>query len=196
VREHLRWMVGPQDASDVCQDFFGKKVMREGVPRKADPSRGSLVTSINYLVRQQWRTGCAKKRGGGMHHEESVDGAQSLGAVPLHKASPDRLHDLAWALDLLEQAISDSETWRWQSDRTRLFEVLRPMLVWSGPHRGHKDTAAELGMTPRYVATRLHRLRLRVTRCAEERVEQKYGGLSVMSAEESSEFRRILEDPY
>jgi hypothetical protein len=54
-------MVGPQDASDVCQDFLGKKVMREGILGKVNPIRGSLrgllVTSINYFVRQKWRAG-------------------------------------------------------------------------------------------------------------------------------------------
>jgi hypothetical protein len=131
-----------------------------------------------------------------MRHEGSVDEVQSVGAVSLHGASPDRLHDLAWALDLLEQAISDTGALGRASDRTRLFEVLRPMMVWSGPHRGDMDTAAELGMTPGDVATHLRRLRLRVGSCAEELVVQKYGGPSAMSAEEFSELRRILEDPY
>jgi len=198
VREYLRRRVRPEDASDLCQDFFEKKVMREGILEKADPSRGRLrallVTVLNNLVRQQVRAVRAQKRGGGIRREGSVDEVQAAGEVPLHGASPDRLHDLAWALDLLEQAISDTEAWCRECDRTRLFEVLRPMLDGSGPHRGHKDTAAELGMTPGHVAALLRRLRQRVGRCAEERVEQKYGGPSAMSAEEFSEFRRILED--
>ncbi|MFN5962095.1 MAG: RNA polymerase sigma factor, partial [Verrucomicrobiota bacterium] len=198
VREYLRRRVRPEDASDLCQDFFEKKVLREGILGRADPGRGSLrgllVTAINNLVLQRVRASWAQKRGGGIRREGSVDEVQAAGEVPLHGASPDRLHDLAWALDLLEQAISDTEAWCRECDRTRLFEVLRPMLDGSGPHRGHKDTAAELGMTPGHVAALLRRLRQRVGRCAEERVEQKYGGPSAMSAEEFSEFRRILED--
>ena len=195
VREYLRRRVGPDDASDVCQEFFEKKVMREGILGKADPSRGSLrgllVTAINNLVQQQWRASCAQKRGGGMRHERLVDELRSVGAVPLHGASPDRLHDVAWALDLLEQAISDTEAWCRMKGRTRLFELLRPMLDGSGPNREHNEIAAELGLTCGDVATLLRRLRQRVGRCVAERIEQCCGG---MSADEFSEFRRILDD--
>ncbi|MFN5961542.1 MAG: hypothetical protein ACK5CW_08685, partial [Verrucomicrobiota bacterium] len=93
VREYLRRRVRPEDASDLCQDFFEKKVMREGILEKADPSRGRLrallVTAINTLgvpgVRGCW----APTGGGGIRREGSVDEVQAAGEVPLHGASPD-----------------------------------------------------------------------------------------------------------
>jgi DNA-directed RNA polymerase specialized sigma24 family protein len=198
VREYLRRRVGPQDASDVCQAFFEKKVMREGLLGKADPGRGSLrgllVTAINNLVLQQVRASWAQKRGGGMRREGLVDEVQPMGAVPLHGASPERLHDLRWAQDLLEQAIRDTEDWCRKKGRAQEFTALRPMLDGSGPARPYREVAAELGMTPRDVATVLKRLRERVGRYVAERIERLCGGASGMSAEVIAEFRRILED--
>ncbi|MEN9284289.1 MAG: hypothetical protein RLZZ179_1782 [Verrucomicrobiota bacterium] len=198
VREYLRRRVRPEDASDLCQAFFEKKVMREGLLGKADPSRGRLrallVTAINNLVLQQVRAGRAQKRGGEIRREESVDEVQAVGKVPLHGASPERLHDLRWAQDLLEQAIRDTEDWCRKKGRAQEFTALRPMLDGSGPARPYREVAAELGMTPRDVATVLKRLRERVGRYVAERIERLCGGASGMSAEVIAEFRRILED--
>ena len=180
VREYLRRRVGPDDASDVCQEFFEKKVMREGILGKADPGRGSLrgflVTVLSNLVRQQVRAGRARKRGGGLRREGSVDEVQAAGEVPLHGASPERLHDLGWAHALLEQAILDTESWCRARGHEREFAVLRPMLDGSGPARPYREVATELGMTAGDVAILLRRLRQRVGRCVAERIEDRCGG--------------------
>lgn len=201
VREYLRRRVGPVDASDVCQEFFEKKVMREGLLGKADPRRGSLrgflVTVLNNLVRQQARAVQARKRGSvgaGCGGRDAVDEVQAAGVVPLHGASPERLHELRWAHGLLEQAILDTEAWCRARGHERDFAALRPMLDGSGSARASRQIAAEPGMTSGDVATLLRRLRQRVGRSVAERIEQKYGEPSRMCADEFSEFRRILED--
>jgi DNA-directed RNA polymerase specialized sigma24 family protein len=199
VREYLQRRVRPEDASDLCQDFFEKKVLREGLLGKADPSRGRLrallVTVLNNLVRQQVRADGARKRGGGMRREGSVDEVQAAGEVPLHGASPERLHDLGWAPALLEQAILDTESWCRARGHEREFTALRPMLDGSGPARPYREVATELGMTAGDVAILLRRLRGRVGRCVAERIERLCGGASGMSAEMIAELRRILEGP-
>ena len=197
VREHLRRRLGPEDASDVCQEFFVKKVMRDGILEKADRNRGMLrtflVATLNNLVRQRLRSSRAQKRGGGCRVQSFVDEMPPEGAVPLHGSPPDRLHDLRWAHDLLESAILETEAWCRSKGRAEEFAALRPMLDGSGPVRGYSEIAAELGVTPGDVASALRRLRLRVGRCVAETIEQRLGD-SAMSAAEFHEFRRILED--
>lgn len=197
VREYLRRRVGPEDASDACQEFFLGKVMREGILGKADRSRGMLraflVATLNNMVRQQVRARQAQKRGGGVRPAGLVDEELAEGVVPLHRVSPDRLQDLAWAQGLLEEAILETEAWCRAKGRAREFAALRPLLDGSGPAREYGEIAAELGVTAGAVATLLRRLRLRVGRYVAERIEQRLGG-SGSCAEALSDFRRILED--
>ena len=197
VREYLRRRVGPEDASDICQDFFAGKVMRDGILGKVDRNRGTLraflVATLNNLVRQRLRSSRAQKRGGGFRAQSLVDGMRPEGAVPLHGSPPDRLHDLCWAHDLLEGAILETEAWCRGKGRAEEFAALRPILDGSGPVRGYGEIAAELGVTPGDVASALRRLRLRVGRYVAEKIEERVGEC-VLSADEFNEFRRILED--
>jgi RNA polymerase sigma-70 factor (ECF subfamily) len=198
VLAYLGRRLGPEDAADVCQEFFGGKVIRDGWMERLDRSRGSLrsylVTTLGNLVGKHVRAKQAQKRGGGVRHEAGVDEVIAEGSPRLHGAAPDRLHDLQWAHSMLEAAFADTEAWCRRKGREKEFHALRPLLDGSGPSRPYQEIAAELGCTAGDVATALRRLRLRVGRCLMERIEQSLIA-PCAGVDEVAEFRRILSEP-
>lgn len=198
VLAYLGRRLGPEDAADVCQEFFGGNVVRDGWMKRLDRSRGSLrsylVTTLGNLVGKHVRAKQARKRGGGVQHEAAVDEVIAEGSLRLHGAAPDLLHDLRWAHSLLEAAFADTEAWCREKGREKEFHALRPLLDGSGPARPYQEIAAELGCTAGDVATARRRLSLRVGRCIMERIEQSLGA-PCADVDELAEFRRILSEP-
>jgi DNA-directed RNA polymerase specialized sigma24 family protein len=198
VLAYLGRRLGPEDAADLCQEFFGGKVIRDGWMERLDRSRGSLrsylVTTLGNLVGKHVRAKQAQKRGGGVRHEAAVDEVITEGSLRLHGAAPDLLHDLRWAHSLLEAAFADTEAWCREKGREKEFHALRPLLDGSGPARPYQEIAAELGCTTGDVATARRRLSLRVGRCLMDRIEQSLRAPGA-GVDEVAEFRRILSEP-
>jgi DNA-directed RNA polymerase specialized sigma24 family protein len=153
-------------ALDLTQEYF-VRLLEKGVLAAADPSKGRLRAFLRtdcgfYLADARDRRDRLKR--GGAVAFLSIDAAGAEGRCRLEPAgtlTPELLFDRAWAVALLEQAMSRLAAEYAGSGRADLFERLEPTLT-RGPRAEPYATIAKLlGMTEAAVQQAASRLRKR-----------------------------------
>lgn len=144
------------DAEDVLHDFFSR-FLRLGSFENADQSRGRLrgylATSLErHLI--NWLDHRSRRPASASDSHEAGDMDAPTGETP------QQLYERKWALALLEVVTSRLAEDYHGRDKSRLFDVLKPILLAGGSLRGHdtKALAASLEMTEDALRTALHRL--------------------------------------
>lgn len=105
----LKWKRRPEEAADLCQDFF-LKVLDGYVVDKVDPARGSfrryLQQALEFFMLDAMKASYAQKRGGG---RKALPLDFDDGGVPAELADPSEdpsgLFDRAWAREVLGEAV-------------------------------------------------------------------------------------------
>lgn len=155
--------LGPEDAEDAVQGFFGRLIERDYFAA-ADRERGRLRTfllhQMDCWLADESRRRTATKRGGGQL-PVSLDDAEALyAAEPFTEETPETLYHRRWALTLLAQALGDLEAKCQAAGDGGAFTLLKSALI--EPTATALDTAAvaERLQIPRdQVRVRVHRLR-------------------------------------
>jgi len=199
VLSYLRLKCRPDEAEDLCQEFFATIVLNNDLMVKAERSRGSLRgllrTALDRFLGSQHRRLLTQKRGGLVVHQSLDAPAPSGLRTPLVDSSalpPDLAFDRAWAAGLMERALAATADDCTRRGKSRLFEALRPMLDGAGPARPHAEIAAELGVSARDVTTSLSRLRQRMAKYLYEEVAKTVAGTDSL-AEEWETVRQALQ---
>jgi DNA-directed RNA polymerase specialized sigma24 family protein len=147
---HKRW--SPEDAADAVQDFLGK-ICTRGLLSQADPSRGRfrswLLTGFsNHLSSQHARSSCLKR--GGTADHVSVDHLELENLYQLEMstlAEPEQVYTRAWALSLMDEALSRLADHFKAGGREELFQLLLPVLENSQVDSTYEELAAKSGMS-------------------------------------------------
>jgi RNA polymerase sigma factor (sigma-70 family) len=157
---------GEQDARDLTQAFFAK-VLKGGQLGHAQPERGrfrSYLLSIlkNFLADEHDRSQ-ALKRGGQIELvpldpllAESRYGLEASG-----DATPDVAYDRAWALSVLDRALSRLREEFTLSGRAVLFDGLKPLLVGDSGNLTFTQVSARLQVTEGAAKMAVKRMRER-----------------------------------
>ena len=155
--------LGPEDAEDAVQGFFGRLIERDYFAA-ADRERGRLRTfllhQMDCWLADQSRRRTAAKRGGGQLPVSLEDAEALYAAEPFTEETPETLYHRRWALTLLAQALGDVEAKCQAAGDGAAFALLKPALT--EPTATALDTAAvaERLQIPRdQVRVRVHRLR-------------------------------------
>ncbi len=157
---------GVDDARDLAHGFFEKLLAGENT---FAPSRGLvrfrsyLLGAARHFASNQRRDARREKRGAGAEHVAFSPGSDtSPGVDPADSRAeaPDRAFDRAWALAVLDLALSrlNAET---EAAAPGRFEVFRPWLTPAGPTVSQGEAALELGMSEGAFKVAIHRLRKR-----------------------------------
>jgi RNA polymerase sigma-70 factor (ECF subfamily) len=155
-----------EDAKDITQGFF-HHVLERNLLGAADRTKGKfrsfLLASLNYYMSSRHEFETAKKRGGGSVFIPLDDNnpEKRYAVEPATELSPERLFERRWALELMEQALTNLREDYRQQEKEDLFNHLRPFLNDTPDKGGYFPVASALGMTPGAVATAVHRLRHR-----------------------------------
>lgn len=153
-------------AEDLTQAFFARLLEKNDLAT-ADRGRGRfrsfLLTACQHFLANRHDHDVALKRGGGLSHLtldfDSAEGKFNREPMASHD-SAERLYERRWAVELLDRALTELRAEYVESDRTNLFEVLKPTLS-GGPSSGYDVLAERLGMTVGAVKVAVHRLRQR-----------------------------------
>ncbi len=164
----IRWQgYSRSDAEDLIQGFFARLIEKNDLA-VADPARGRfrtfLLASLRHYMANQRDRQQALKRGGGVKivSIDALAAEARLERVPSHTRTPDREFDRQWALSVLERALSDLRVEYEGRGRSKLFEVLSPLLTGSVDEgASHADAARRAGLSPGAAKVALHRLRSR-----------------------------------
>ena len=180
------------DAEDLTQAFFVRLIEKRAL-RHADPARGRfrsfLLAALKHFTVNEWERERAQKRGGGspplsLDFERAEHWFQR---EPSTNETPERLFDRAWALTLLDHAMTRLRADLERSGRSDQIERLTGYLMDDQPHR-YADTARELGMSEGAVRVAVHRLR----RHFRDLVRQEIAQTVSSSGELDDELRHLL----
>lgn len=135
MRTHLmsRWHLGADDADDLLQSFLADRVIERNILSRADRARGKfrtfLLTALDNSVRNALAGRMAKKR----HPAQGLGVLQAGMDCPAPQNGVDHAFDLAWARQVLSQAVqrmSDQCGQNARDDMWGVFQgrVLQPLL--------------------------------------------------------------------
>lgn len=187
---------GPEDASDLTQEFFAKLLAsdfsRELIP-EGGRFRSFLLTALNRFLVDEWRRSHRHKRGGNTV-TGSLDaliaerGEASYVGEAANHVTPEHLYQRAWAETLLSRVLARLAAECAGRSEVR-FEVLEPFLALSRQPPALADAAAQLGLTLPAFKSQLHRLRQRYRELLFEELGQTVEG----RAEVEDELRGLLQ---
>ena len=188
--------LGPEDASDLTQDFFAKLLANDfaqGVTPERGRFRSFLLTALNRFLINEWQKGQRQKRGGGMV-TGSLDaliterGEASYVAEASHQETPEHLFQCAWAETLLARVL-DRLAAECATRADVRFETLRPFLAAGDEPPALADAAAGLGLTLPAFKSLLHRFRQRYRELLLDEVSQTVG----TAGDVAEELRGLLQ---
>jgi RNA polymerase sigma-70 factor (ECF subfamily) len=142
----------PEDAADAVQDFLGK-ICNNGLLKQVDPARGRFRSWLLAGFNNHLSSVCARagrlKRGGGIK-AATVD-CHSLESFYLTDmasvADAGRAYSRAWALTLMDEALTRLADHYHAGGRGDLFEVLLPALEEPLAETTYQKSAAGLGLS-------------------------------------------------
>jgi DNA-directed RNA polymerase specialized sigma24 family protein len=130
MRAHLTQAkrLSVDEAEDVLQAFLAEKVLAQNVIGRADSARGRfrsfILTSLNNFLSNVRRDSGAQKRGGGR-----IESASPIDGVAAPDGSPADTFDVAWAREVLRQAIEAMRVECESGGRTATWEVFRARVL-------------------------------------------------------------------
>lgn len=151
-----------QDAEDLTQGFFESVVARR-LDAVADPARGRfrtlLLTALERFLSSADASARAVKRGGRVRSEALEDATVDLEDLG---EGPEQAFERAWAMTLLERALSALRLEAHAAGRGAMYARLKPFLVEAPDPDEYAAAAADLGLRANTVAVAVHRLRRRL----------------------------------
>jgi RNA polymerase sigma factor (sigma-70 family) len=156
----------PHEAEDLTQEFFARLLERqwlEGIQPEGGRFRSFLLTMLNRFLANEWDRAQARKRGGGQTFVSLDDLAPEdrFRNEPATRETPELAFDRAWAMTMLDRALTTLRQEALTDGRTLQFDLIHPFLSRE-PGEGEYDrVATELGVSAGAVAVAVHRLRRR-----------------------------------
>ncbi len=173
-----RFGLNETDAKDAVQDLF-ERLLDGNRIATADAARGRLrtflLTALKNSIGQTREKERAAKRGGaeGTLSLDLTDAeGRYLHEPPGRDASPERVFERKWAIELLLAARKHLRDLYVREGKGPIFEVLSPALLDSKEWQGHQRAAVVLGMNEGAVKVALTRLRQRYREALLARVSE------------------------
>jgi RNA polymerase sigma-70 factor (ECF subfamily) len=142
----------PEDAADAVQDFL-LKICNKGLLKQVDPARGRfrswLLTGFTNHLSNRQKHALRLKRGGGVKHvpvdHPSIESFYQTDMAAVTDAG--RAFSRAWALTLMDEALTRLADHYHAGGRGDLFEVLLPALEEPLAETTYQESAASLGLS-------------------------------------------------
>lgn len=155
----------PHDAQDLTQSFFAY-LLEKRLLTRADPESGRfrsfLLGSLKNFMANEWRHQSAEKRGASQTISFDAQDAEDRYAIePADESNPQSLYEQAWAVAVLDQAMTLLEAEHAAAGKQILFEQLAPCLQGDRTASTYAEIGAQLSMSEGAVKVAVHRLRQR-----------------------------------
>jgi RNA polymerase sigma-70 factor (ECF subfamily) len=164
----------PELALDLTQDYF-TRLLETGVLASADRRQGRfrafLRTDCDFFLSHYHERRQALKRGGG-RTVLAIDARDAEGRYlrePADAATPERLFDQAWALNLLDEVLKQLARAYADTGRAAQFEILQGAISKPG-QVSYADLGARMGTSAGAVQQAVQRLRKRYKAILRERI--------------------------
>lgn len=155
----------PHDAQDLTQSFFAY-LLEKRLLSKADPESGRfrsfLLGSLNNFMANEWRKQNAQKRNVGQTISfDAADAEERYAIEPVDQRNPQTLFEQAWAIAVLDQAMSLLDSEYAAAGKQTLFNRLLPCLQGDRLEQTYAQLGAELRLSEGAIKVAVHRLRQR-----------------------------------
>lgn len=155
----------PHNAQDLTQSFFAY-LLENRLLAKANPDLGRfrsfLLGSLKNFMANEWRRQSAQKRDAAQTISFDAQDAEERYAIePVEEATPQSLYEQAWAVAVLDQAMTLLETEYATAGKQTLFEHLAACLQGDRQDSTYAELGAKLAMSEGAVKVAVHRLRQR-----------------------------------
>ncbi len=180
------------DAKDLTQSFF-VHLLQTRLVAKASPDAGKfrsfLLVSLKHFLSSQRDREQAQKRGGGQAiiSLDVQDAEGRYGQEPKDESNPEAAYEQAWAMTVLDQAITELEKEYEESRKRHIFQALRIFLLGEKVPLTYVEVSKSLGTTEAAVKMLVQRMRRRYRECLRAVVAQ-----TVASPDEAEEELRHL----
>ena len=166
---------GPEEAQDMTQEFVARLLARKDLAQvkpELGRFRSFLLASLKHFLANEWQAAQTQKRGGGLARlswdDETLERQYQLEAAD--QATPETIFERRWALNVLEQALSQLEQEYSRAGKQDLFEGLRGFLSGDSRIIPQAEIAARLGISVNALRVALHRLRQRYGQVLREQI--------------------------
>jgi RNA polymerase sigma-70 factor (ECF subfamily) len=153
-----RWTASEQDAEDIAQEFFARRVSAD-LLANADAAKGRLrsllLTVLKNFMRDLADRERAQKRGGKIKFVSFEEAGLCAGELVAH----DRVFDLCWATMVTERALSALRRHYVAREEADTYDALVPFLCEALTGARASTAAARLRVTRNALQVRLTRLR-------------------------------------
>jgi len=184
----------PHEAEDLTQEFFARRIVTKLIFKGIRPGEGRfrtwLLNSLQNLLLNEYDRLHAQKRGGDRQHVplEYQNAENRYLAEPAHDLTPEKLYERAWAMTLVEHALTELQVQYEQSGKAELFIELKCFLPGALSRRPYVEVAARLGKSEEAVKMAVSRVKQDYGRVLKEEIKR-----TVSNAEEAqTELRHLL----
>jgi len=168
----------PEDAQDLTQEFFTRFIEKDylkDVDRAKGRFRSFLLATVRHFLSKERARRDACKRGGEIRFL-SVDFARAEERHRLEptdsRLTPEKLFDRAWALTLMDTALTLLEHEYTRAGKAALFMALKPAIAADVPTLPYRVLAENLQLSEGAVKVAVHRLRRRYGALLKKEVAQ------------------------
>ena len=182
-------------ARELTQEFFARLLAGGGIGA-ADPQRGRfrsyLLGAVKHFLADQRDHEQRAKRGGGATPEslDADDGSSpALQIADGANAPNDAMFDRAWALAVMDRALTSLAAELAGEGKADQFAMLKPWLAGDADALPQSEAAARLGVSETAVKVAIHRLRKRFRETIRAEIAQTVDD----SAEVDAELRYLVE---
>lgn len=186
VAEFLRSRgMSPPDIEDAVQDFF-LALLESSLWKRADRMRGRfrsfLIGVVHHVMSSQYAKRMTLKRGAGA----MVESLDALAEAGVEQAAPEenvtRSFDRAWAVQLLSNALHDTQSLYEANGTAAVFEELRGHLTGEGAP-AYAESAARLDIPVATCKSHTFRLRKRFREALRARIAATVGSAQEIDSE-------------
>lgn len=155
-----------EDAQDLTQEIFTRILAKDylkGVGPAKGKFRSFLLASVNHFLSNELDRAHALKRGGAVTFLalDFEDAEHRYARQAVHPQTADKLFDRAWALALMESALTKLERECEHAGKNALFQRFRGTLSGAEEQLSYREIGQELELTEGAVKVAIHRLRRR-----------------------------------
>ncbi len=186
-------------ARELTQEFFAR-VLSGGGLGGAEPAKGRfrsfLLGAVKHFLADLRERERAAKRGSGLAAESldapppgDPDTAPGLEIADASALPPDSVFDRAWALAIMDRALTALRREFEAGGRVAHFDVLKPWLAGGDVARSQADAAGHLGLSEGAVKVAVHRLRKRFRELVRAEIAHTVGD----GADVDGELRYLVE---
>lgn len=189
----------PEDARDLTQAFFAHLIATQSVHR-ADPARGRfrsfLLGACKHFLADECDRVRTHKRGGQLEFIplDLALAERRYGGEPSTQTTPDREFDRAWALAVIDRALSRLREEFEMSGRATLFDGLKGFLTGDKAFSSFEVAAAQLQITTGAAKMTVTRMRQRFRALVRQELSQTVLTSAELEAE-LRDFAAILRSP-